>query len=225
MTSHCYDIVDMHQWLSGWGEDGKTLPLVDLRSREEFDNCHLCSSVTIVNLPLSSLLNGERSCELPPRHVEFAILVPSQYAQTFLDGCSKIHQLFFASQSKSTLQSRKPWLVMQILIEEKSLWKDAGELGLIQRYDRRSSSRDGIFLCLPRLWKPDPLVSSVIFPLLKDWIMWPMKSDSLKPSGIGLVLDLGSGAGRDICYLAEELKEFQQTATSTMYEVNSFRWH
>mgnify|MGYP000712075109 CR=1 FL=1 len=215
MTSHCYDIVDMHQWLSGWGEDGKTLPLVDLRSREEFDNCHLCSSVTIVNLPLSSLLSGERSCELPPRHVEFAILVPSQYAQTFLDGCfSTIHQLFFASQSKSTLQSRKPWLVMQILIEEKSLWKDAGELGLIQRYDRRSSNRDGTFpfQSLPRLWKPDPLVSSVMFPLLKDWIMCrqpTMSSDSQTPIN-GLVLDLGSGAGRDICYLAEELKEFQQ---------------
>jgi len=124
-----YYIINVHQWLSGRKDDNQILPIVDLRSYEEFDRQQIdmtsysnsSSSIlpAIVNLPLQTLLSGERSCELPPRHVEFAILIPRQYTQQFLeriDDCA-IHQLFFASMSKSTLQSRKPWLVRQILID------------------------------------------------------------------------------------------------------------
>lgn len=268
-----YRIVDIRQWLNGWAEASTgdeqlgvpsraTLPLVDLRSYEDFDKCHLSFSPTatatatgddnttlgaangknnaaqtktdtkkhngdapIVNLPLSTLLSGERSCELPPRHVEFAILIPRQSTQAFFQDNNKdcsIHELFFASQSKSTMQSRKPWLVRQVLMEDDGLWNDAKELGVMQ-YNCSQGSSEGDdklpFRRLPRLWKPDPLISSEMLPLLKRWMKETEKSnpdntnDYVKSntidSEVGLVLDLGSGSGRDICYLAEEIKEFQ----------------
>ena len=116
MASSTYQIVDIHKWMNGWNNEeilnenaesdgdgaknirGSMLPMVDLRSYEDFEKQHIalhrverCRSerheeqhdiiqhndnVPIINLPLSTLLSGERSCELPPRHVEFAILIP-----------------------------------------------------------------------------------------------------------------------------------------------------
>jgi len=76
------------------------------------------------------------------------------------------------------------------------------------------------FHSLPRIWKPDPLIRSKIFPLLKDrvgeYLSKTASSDNANNSSDqrtiklsrGIVLDLGSGAGRDICYLAEELKQY-----------------
>jgi SAM-dependent methyltransferase len=259
------EVVSVHQWSRGRGGehtnmiDGPTrpLPLVDLRSYDDFDKRHLSHPsavvahvnaksgaaendgdderwrVPIVNLPLSSLVNGERSCELPPRHLEFAVLVPRRFARSFLDAedCA-IRRLFFASRSASTMQSRKPWLVRQVLIDDDDLWNEASDMGWIRRED----GIDGIpFRRLPRLWQPDPLISSDILPLLKTWITKENDHNSherIEDEGLinksatkadiqsdeisskkspGLVLDLGCGAGRDICYLAEELKEFQHS--------------
>ena len=223
-----YQVVDIHQWLDG------SLPLVDLRSSNDFDDHHLSfvsstntsaktsssssSSLNhedappiIVNLPLTSLVNGERACELPPRHLKFAILIPNQYAQSFLlnndhnDDCP-IHKLFFASKSKSTLQSRIPWQVKQVLIDDKKLWKEASDMGLVTV--RRNNSDYVSFMKLPRLWKPDPLLVTDILPLLKTWMLH-QDTTTQQDSLYGLVWDLGCGAGRDVCYLAEEMKEIQ----------------
>lgn len=70
----------------------------------------------------------------------------------------------------------------------------------------KSCNRNNItsIQCLPRLWKPDPITTNIL-SILKEWTI---KEDINR---IGLVLDLGSGAGRDVCYLAEELKEYQST--------------
>ena len=207
-----YHIAKLNQWVNGYSkDDNQILPIVDLRSYEEFDRQHIDMTSysnsgsnredtlpTIVNLPLPTLLSGERSCELPPRHVKFAILIPRQYTPQFLersDDC-EIHQLFFASMSKSTLQSRKPWLVRQVLIDSDTLWKDASALGLVKSYSKTSITP---FQRLPRLWKPDPITTNIL-PILKEWTINKVHNR------IGLVLDLGSGAGRDVCYLAEELK-------------------
>ena len=252
MQSPDYEIVDIHQWWRGW-RGGNNLPLVDLRSYEDYDERHLSlpsSAVAhhhadggaaendgddnmrrqapIINLPLSSLVSGERSCELPPRHLEFAVLIPRRFARSFLvdgeEGCA-IRRLFFASQSESTMQSRKPWLVRQVLIDDNDLWNGASDTGWI-RCGSGGGGIDGIpFRRLPRLWKPDPLISSNILPLLKEWITEridpnsverkenvSIKSDEItSKKSLGLVWDLGCGAGRDICYLAEELKEFQHS--------------
>lgn len=230
-----YQVVeDIHQWLDG------SLPLVDLRSSNEFDDRHLsfvssttaaetssassssnhedASPIIIVNLPLSSLVNGKRACELPPRHLNFAILIPNQYAQPFLDkndDCP-IHDLFFASQSKSTLQSRIPWQVTQVLIDDEKLWKEASDMGLETTNPRRRDNNNEIdilsfssFTKIPRLWKPDPLLVSDILPVLTNWMLDEDTSTVAAPhnSLYGLIWDLGCGAGRDVCYLAEEMKE------------------
>ena len=149
--------------------------------------------------------------------MEFAILIPKQFIQTFQDNakdCS-IHELFFASQSKATLQSRKPWLVRQVLFDDDGLWSEASEMGCVEEFSDRCANGSMLFKKLPRLWKPDPLVRSYILPMLKGWILDEHTQNSTKEKdtakSIGLVLDLGSGAGRDICYLAEELKEFQHS--------------
>jgi len=220
------------------------LPLVDLRPYDDFEKQNLSfssmaqtaaankkerseiehSHVPIVNLPLSTLLSGERSCELPPRHVEFAIVVPHQLVQLFYKGddCS-IHELFFASQSKSTLQSRKPWLVRQVLIDGDSLWNEARAIGLVRCFDGGNNGRGDQkpFRSIPRLWKPDPLISSNILPMLKGWIRGSIGISNVHNAGdrsVGSVIDLGSGAGRDICYLAEECKEFQHSLLQQPHE-------
>lgn len=282
LSAESYDVIAIHQWLDGCGASGTTaaadgggdtaakrqmiLPLVDLRSYDEFNVRHFdlvamhnktisstkngnqgLADVPIVNLPLSTLISGERSCELPPRHVEFAILIPKQYAQHFLnrdEDCS-IHQLFFASQSKSTMQSRKPWLVRQVLIDDDSLWMNANEIGLVQCSKGGSNKDRGSmfpFLSLPRLWKPDPLIASDILPLLKAWLT-QKDTDSTNSSdnrnasqsnpnntitelpnrtSDGFVLDMGSGAGRDVCYLAEELKQSQH---ASLQQDDHYRQH
>ncbi|KAL3804460.1 hypothetical protein HJC23_002499 [Cyclotella cryptica] len=233
------------------------LPLVDLRPRQEFEQRHLSLAtpktinnakdnrivkVPVVNLPLPTLLSGERSCELPPRHVEFAILIPSIYRPYFTQDesassssspSSSIHQFFFATQSKATHQSRKPWLVRQVLIEdEQNFWSQAESLNVLVQNNKHHilhhESTNGAFQKMDKLWKPDTLVSSQILSLLKEWVQnsrHATRNNSVeqgvgnthgseqemsdKPTGV--VLDLGSGAGRDICFLAEELKHFHQS--------------
>lgn len=226
-----YDIVNVTQWLHGWSSraigsntnnsssnatnvTNHVLPLIDLRSYEQFNHKHLHTDDTtpvIVNLPLETLISGERSCELPPRHVEFAILVPNTYTEVFLSRNSEcsIHNLFFASKSSATQQSRKPWLVRQVILETEHLWRSEVELldTIKCSIDRscESKSSELSFRPLPRLWKPDPLVSSGLLPILKEWMSNSEDNNQHTPS---MVFDLGSGAGRDVCYLAEETKAF-----------------
>jgi hypothetical protein len=232
-----YQLVSLGEWLAGSAEQQSAaagpspLPMVDLRTQSEYStHCLLSTQVPIVNLPLSSLLSGERSCELPPRHVEFAILVPRDYISSFIasseatscDECI-IHQLFFATKSKSTAQTRKPWLVRQILLESgEDFWVDAERLQLLveettskhDEDDAESSECSTLFCKLPRLWKPDPLVCSDVLPMLKETIqqhMLTLNQQIDRTRVTGIVLDLGSGAGRDICFLAEELKDWHQS--------------
>ncbi len=313
-----YHIVNIHTWLRGFDDEDdynlhetdneikhgsrrrSLLPIVDLRSIEDYNERHLepnvisCVSaqnsttpsdddddflanpastvchnevddensnrggIITVNLPLASLLSGERSCELPPRNLAFAILIPRGYAQTFMDeshaGCGGgggdgekhciIHQLFFATHSAATRQSRKPWKVRQVLLDTDTLWKEAEDIeGLVVARCGSATNRKGgggdrsrsPFRCLPRLWRPDPLISSYVLPFLMNWTMHYSnnhvtvfdsrindgkaedhdKCNTCRAKTLGLVWDLGCGSGRDICYLAEESKEFRERCTDT----------
>ncbi len=224
-----YDEVDLSTWRNGYvssknnfkccnnsdipQSSSTRLPLVDLRSKEAYSTNHLfdvCPSSLIVHLPFEDLLSGERSCELPPRHVEFAILVPFNLDQTQVD------ELFFATSSKATSQSRKPWLVRQIVRETDKLWNDARDIGIF------GSSKEGGDVGLkplPRLWKPDQMVEEALLPLLLK------KIDSSSEDDI-IVWDLGSGAGRDVAFLAEELKhEIQKTKSRQKLRIVGFDNH
>ena len=176
--------------LETWLQHETKLPLIDLRSHSEYQTKRLdVNERIIVHLPFEDLVSGERSCELPPRNVQFAILVPSH---VHID-CIK--ELFFCKKSKATQQSRKPWLVLQIIKENECLWSDAESLNIVcrQAFDPLK--------CQARLWKPDSMVEHVLLPLLKQKI----ESDTCNESFT--IWDLGSGAGRDVCFLAEELKQ------------------
>jgi hypothetical protein len=61
---------------------------------------------------------------------------------------------------------------------------------------------------LPRLWRPDPMVETVLLPRLKVnlagvWKKWHNQNDHHNDLQ---VLDVGSGVGRDLCFLSEELR-------------------
>jgi len=70
-------------------------------------------------------------------------------------------------------------------------------------------------LPLPRLWKPDPLVQKDVLHFLKMKLVSHLSPDSTSNESINeemvknqelQVWDLGSGSGRDLAFLAEELK-------------------
>mmetsp|Transcript_8620 Transcript_8620/g.12779 ORF Transcript_8620/g.12779 Transcript_8620/m.12779 type:complete len:504 (-) Transcript_8620:77-1588(-) len=235
------------------------LPLVDLRTKDQYSKRRISlqnyinnnkhhpdqkirssspPSTTIVNLPFETLLSGERSCELPPRTVPFAILVPTaSYDACVVDNdnnnsssdddddvLNDACNLFFATTSKATGQSRTPWMVQQILCERDDgnkcfLWEDAKRVNVLGETDVKLNAS-----VAPRLWKPDPLVQDTLLPLLKErlkaWCSTRIKkttdgggdneNDDDDSTIMGEVWDLGSGAGRDLCFLAEELQHYYQ---------------
>ncbi len=243
------------------------LPLVDLRCNVEYNHRHLnlmelaptgsTSSLTsrhtkVVHLPFHSLQSGERSCELPPRHVKFAILLPNTInidggadshkdinadlsTSTSVPNISSGHQkytrqeieeLFFATMSKATAQTRKPWLVKQVIVDSDALWEEAKEIGILDtskdvcassnENNSDESNREGrlrLARKLSRLWEPDRMVERVLLPLLQEKIQdfvevasSPDTECSSSSTRQFTVWDLGSGAGRDVSFLAEELK-------------------
>ncbi len=221
----------------------------------------------IVNLPFSTLKSGERSCELPPRNIPFAILIPKDSKKdverkkeetsrsvifesnerTTTIACAptttEILDFFFATISKATLQSRKAWLVKQIIFESEDVWREAMDVGILFLPDTTKSSSminndksiKTIECPLPRLWKPDYMVETVLLPLFKDKLtqtidnkikLFEKMQNSQNPvqsksQPCFTIVDLGSGAGRDVCFLAEELKYFQHSSMESSFAGNS----
>jgi hypothetical protein len=104
--------------------------------------------------------------------------------------------LFFATSSKATHQSRKPWNVQLILLSNDELWMDAKKLGIY------NSKKEDI--PQPRLWQPDPLISDILWPILQT-LLPKLNSQHCT------IWDLGSGSGRDVCFLAEKIKSLRET--------------
>jgi len=195
------------------------LPMVDLRPSQEYEQkcisnssngitavSHHCKRV-VVNLPLESLLNGERSFELPPRNIPFAILVPSKYytrnnSTLSIDFDQILFEFFYATKSKATKKSRIRWNIPQILLDDESLWADARRLGILLQNDEHPEG--ATIFPQPRLWEPDAMVRNYLLPLLE-------KEFSLLGYAVKVpveVWDLGCGSGRDICFLAESLIQY-----------------
>jgi len=249
-----FKVISVSEWLNSGSESSTNtvfpLPLVDLRRESEYLKRRLCykriqerypsaspSSVRVVNLPLDTLVSGERSCELPPRHVPFVVLVPIKYTNEFMHknkhgrierptstSVNKdpnenysdegfISNFFLASKSKATQQSRVAWKVENILLDcdcdssksccsEQCIWTESSKLKIISPPEEPLSLPP-----LPRLWEPDPLVQKDLFPLLTKSLDDHIKSNSSKGSKLQ-IWDLGCGAGRDICYLAQSFQEW-----------------
>ena len=111
--------------------------LLDLR------NIRSCTHSQVVSIPMAGL--RERSFELPPRHISFAVITDSssdlQDARNFLAG---------------TLGSRqKPWNVTAWILVPQNIPKC-----LYCSCDWPKSER------LPRLWQPDTMIDQLLLPLL-----------------------------------------------------------
>jgi len=62
---------------------------------------------------------------------------------------------------------------------------------------------------LPRLWEPDRMVQNVLLPLLKSQLQ-RLRCRSRRDNTFLEIYDLGAGAGRDACFLAEELMSLER---------------
>ena len=162
--------------------------VLDLRPSKEFEKCCLVSDKFQV-IPLSINVMKERSFELPARHVEFDMLLPPsdlEVAQNFLLG---------TNNNKGGERPKKPWKIRHVLLDTPELWETAKSLGISGQHAANFPS--------PRLWEPDAMVQNVLLPLL-------LKQESPLR---GEIWDLASGAGRDVVFLAEELKAAQKPYT------------
>lgn len=176
-------IINVREW---WTLNCKIatneIALLDLRA-ESADGPHrLCHPrLKVVPFPIQYL--KERSFELPARHFEFSILLDSsdlEEAQTFLLGT---HQPL-------TKRPKKPWNVTYVILADGKIWEEARSIGILEN----AIVSPDVFPTA-RLWQPDPMVQTILFPLLKNRVS----------NGNLQIWDMASGAGRDVAFLAEEL--------------------
>lgn len=221
---------------------------MDLRSSEEHEKRLLCSPalrkqspspspplplVDLVVVPIPMSVVEKRSFELPARHVQFSILVSESdldRADSFLCGLNR--------------KRPNPWKVVHVLLDTVELWKQAEEMGMVDREDnilevsrqqnkrQRTDQKDPTTdtasplitsrtrqFPLARLWQPDPMVEKVLFSFLEK--MHNKNQPSLSNEVPRQVWDLAAGAGRDVAFLAEELlaadREYQIVAIDHRY--------
>ena len=172
------------------------IPLLDLRDISSWERQRLAHPrLSVVSIPVDLL--KERSFELPARHLEFSILVDQstlEDAQNFLVGPRHGQ----SNATSSPTRPKKPWQVTHVLVAGDDLWEMADSLGILHsdHITMTSTTTNNVVFPCPRLWQPDPMVQNMLLPLLKD----------RGSHGRFQILDLASGAGRDVAFLAEELK-------------------
>mmetsp|Transcript_26511 Transcript_26511/g.56811 ORF Transcript_26511/g.56811 Transcript_26511/m.56811 type:complete len:398 (+) Transcript_26511:116-1309(+) len=219
-------IIGLSDW---WNlhETSKSLatPLLDLRPFEEYKKQSLrppahkevsspSPDLVVVRIPISVV--EKRSFELPARHVKFSVLV----SESDLDRAD-----FFLCGSNR--KRPNPWKIVHVLLDTEEFWSKAQDMGMVgqediqesheqmqkrQRLDEensihktKSTSIKSTTTNFPmtRLWQPDPMVETVLFPLLAK--VDGSKQQSLSEQSPRQVWDLAAGAGRDVAFLAEEL--------------------
>jgi hypothetical protein len=191
------DTVPLETWLKGQNaaEEGFFLPILDGRS---VDNVKQHGSLShpmhrVVPIPIQEW--KQRSFELPARHVPFLVLVQSEDAMAasdFLIGPKEI-----PSSTKMRKRSQKPWRVQAFLYADKL------DPTVLEKY-HFSIQNDLSLLSetfpLPRLWEPDPMIKNILLPTLQLELKQKFSSKETVR-----ILDLASGAGRDVVFLAEEI--------------------
>jgi hypothetical protein len=216
-SSNELNIVSLSEW---WNDASwqQRIPLLDVRTQAEYNEKRLhapphvdafpsttkvpSTAATIVHIPFTEL--QERSYELPPRHVLFALLLSDE---------SHVRLCQDLLLGGGATKRQKPWRVpYAILASDRENWQQAAYLGLVKEGLPPSACS---FRAMPRLWEPDPMVAQVLLPVLLQNSL-PNKDedededkdkDDGKAHEISEIWDLGAGSGRDVCFLAEQLKE------------------
>jgi hypothetical protein len=225
-------IVSLSDW---WNDESfeHKIPLLDVRTQNDHDEKCLHSSkdsdsssttalaaavasatavATIVHIPLENL--EERSYELPPRHIVFALLIPDE------SSIPSLQELLLGGTNTKTntnaKRRQKPWKVPYgILASDPNNWRLAESLGLMKvkgtDSDTASLHTPPKFRAMPRLWQPDPMVQQVLLPVLNNAMATSTdlteNSTTMQDSDCSEIWDLGAGSGRDVCFLAEQLRE------------------
>jgi hypothetical protein len=144
-------------------------------------------------------------------------------------------------------QQHVPWNIPLVLLAGDELWQHAKELGMLLCDDTRDDA-DGnhpwtIPPPQPRLWQPHPMIEYHVLPLLQTNVaILQQQAHQQQPPLLNQdgnhhdepsynnynnnhhfveveIWDLGSGAGRDVCFLAESLTLQQQQQQLPSYHV------
>ena len=97
----------MYSSLKGWWDEG--IPLIDIRETQGNNALMSTERRVVVHFPFSSLISGERSCEMPPRNQSFGILLENiEDNSEQQDNLTLILIFFFADKSHANKPYRKP---------------------------------------------------------------------------------------------------------------------
>lgn len=135
----------------------------------------------IVTIPLDEL--KDRRFELPSRSVPFGILV------------SEAQDLQLARDI--LMSGSTSWIVYTLVDDDREQMTALG-------FELLPSANAPVSIPHPRLWKPDPMVETVLLSLLRQQVLVASNQNEHTT-----IIDVGSGVGRDVCFLSEELFAFQ----------------
>lgn len=192
--------ISLSDWLNLTKSKSKIL---DLRCIKEQEKRQLKFSSFI---PLEYL--EKRSFELPPRHVEFTILLSGNDLDEV--------ESFLLTQQQNGRRRRKPnpWNVSHVLLDSDEFWSEAHNMGMVsqQALYKESSTKHNIRPQV-RLWQPDSMVENILLPLLVK-AKNDINNQRSSSNGSSEVWDLAAGTGRDVAFLAGDLY-----GTSTDYKL------
>jgi hypothetical protein len=212
---------------------------VPIRTSSIGNNREVIELTMVVWIPVTEL--SQRRFELPPRHVEFAILV-----DTHADVDIVRHELSLLLPQK---QQSSSWNVSAIFVDSPELWttgttNQKHSLPLHHSKDEKDDNDDEdqhtpsrnqllsssvnntatsiTFIPQPRLWEPDSMVADLFFPTILQQLQQQQQQQHVQnrdsPRRIQIsIVDLGAGIGRDACYLAEQC----QSSTTVMLSSSS----
>jgi hypothetical protein len=159
--------------------------------------------IRIVHIPFSELV-AERAFELPPRNAEFVIFVEParlEAAVHFLTGRS------FATAASPRGGNAVPrmgaaWSVVGAILDTADTRQQIEQIAL-PPYDDPNQ----------RLWHPDSMVEQHLLPLLRDRLTTRSTPTPQWSRRTVHVWDLGSGVGRDVAYLARNLRSVVESGS------------
>lgn len=167
--------------------------------------------------------------------LEEAWIFLQRWFPTLIKRCSSSpsfsDQFVLDPQHLKQQQQHVPWNIPLVLLACDELWQDAKELGILSEehddhYDQPPMKQEEErAVPQPRLWQPHPMIEHHLLPLLqsnmKQWEAVATrrdnynKADTTYNSDTLEIWDLGSGAGRDVCFLAEAVLASASSSTSS----------
>lgn len=150
-------------------------------------------------------------------HEKKSILVHNKILSFFLGSNHGSEKGEESSRSGNIKNKKSGWNIDFLILESSDLWKESNSLGI-----STSSNKSEILFPFTRLWQPSKLVEDELFSIISNIIKSNIDLENKEtnlPKKLQ-VWDLGCGAGRDLCFLAEETKSlyYQDDTTKNLIE-------